>query len=801
MIESQIAARLLPAKCREGVKELLKETYGYEEFRNLEVYDDLFKSKEKIQLSQGQLIEEVIMEAEKGIKGDSSARNLLLTAPTGAGKSLLFQLPAIYLGKQHQLLTIVISPLKALIVDQVENLQELGYDRVAYASSDLSPEQKNEVYRRVREGEVDIFYLSPELLLAYDISHFVGDRRIGLVVVDEAHTVTTWGKEFRVDYWFLGRYLENLKSSLGYVFPVFALTATAVWNPEGGNDMIFDTIRSLRIAPCALYVGTVKRENIGFDIAAMTIEEGETYDKAKQRVVSARVDDFLEGHKTIIYYPFAGGIDLKLKTWVRPANWHWVASYYGKKEKEQKAEIIQGFKEGEKKIIVATKAFGMGVDISDIDRVYHVAPSSTFVDYIQEIGRAARDKNISGVAATDFHERDFYYMNRLHSAGAISQDQLGVILKKVWEVYLMKGRSEEMQISLSDFEFAIKLPRKKNKVEYESDLEQVVKTALLWIEEDLATRHGGVPIEINSQKLFADGYVQEKTGDAAFRNKYKAYITPVVGTEGVYKVAFEALWENCFSEMGYREFKRDLYNGNLFEGVRAAAVGKHDVLLKESAKDICDKLACLLKSLKDLLTVSLYGNKGKFEEDDLRSIFAAYDMDVPSAKRFITSLLESRVEEGRSVSYITSAKKKDEDKLMFTVTRGFDLLLSRYQKLCSQRIVGKKGDRLLFYVTPFSDLNMLLNLLSMLGVVDFTVEGGVPSVLVRIRDAEVVEKEAASGTYTNRVLENNEKIFHEQIELFRLFFGNTKLGDEERWAFIEDYFTGMGVEQLKEKYS
>ena len=801
MIESQIVARVLPSKCREAVKVLLQEVYGYEDFRNLEVYDDLFKGKEKLQLSQGQLIEEVIMEAEKGIKGDSSVHNLLLTAPTGAGKSLLFQLPAIYLGNEYKLLTLVVSPLKALIVDQVEALRELGYERVAYASSDLSPEQKNEVYRRVRDGEVDLFYLSPELLLAYDISYFVGERRIGLVVVDEAHTVTTWGKEFRVDYWFLGRHLEALKNALGYVFPVFALTATAVWNPKGGNDMIFDTIRSLHLAPCALYVGTVKRENIGFDITAMTIEEGETYDKAKQRTVAARVEDFLDGHKTIIYYPFAGGIDMKLKTWVYPANWHWVASYYGKKDKEQKAEIIQAFKEGEKKIIVATKAFGMGVDISDIDRVYHVAPSGTFVDYIQEIGRAARDKNISGVAATDFNERDFYYMKRLHSAGAISQEQLGMILKKVWEIYLMKGCSDEMQMSLSDFEFAVKLPRKKNKLEYESDLEQVVKTALLWIEEDLSFRHGGSPVEINSQTLFSDGYVQEKTGDAAFRKKYKQYMVPVKGVEGVYKVAFESLWENCFSEMGYREFKRDLYNGNLFEGVRAAAVGKHDVLLKESAADICSKLASLLKSLKDLLTVSLYGNKGKFEEDDLRSIFAAYDMDVPSAKRFITSLLESRVEEGRSVSYITSAKKKDEDKLMFTVTRGFDLLLSRYQKLCAQRITGKKGDRLLFYVTPFSDLNMLLNLLSMLNVVDFTVEGGVPSVGVRVRDAEILKKEAASGDYQNHVLENNEKIFQEQIELFRLFFGNTKLSDEQRWEFIEDYFTGMNLEGLKEKYS
>ena len=195
----------------------------------------------------------------------------------------------------------------------------MGYTRVAYASSDLSPEQKNEVYRQVREGEVDLFYLSPELLLSYDIKHFAGERRIGLVVVDEAHTVTTWGKEFRVDYWFLGRYLQGLKKSLGYAFPLFALTATAVWNPKGGNDMVFETIRSLQMEPCVLYAGTVKRRNIGFDIRQMEIEEGETYDKAKQRVVAGRVDDFLDGHKTILYYPFAGGIDMRCLLYTSPS--------------------------------------------------------------------------------------------------------------------------------------------------------------------------------------------------------------------------------------------------------------------------------------------------------------------------------------------------------------------------------------------------------------------------------------------------------------------------------------------------
>ena len=102
----------------------------------------------------------------------------------------------------------------------------------------------------------------------------------------------------------------------------------------------------------------------------------------------------------------------------------------------------------------------------------------------------------------------------------------------------------------------------------------------------------------------------------------------------------------------------------MFEGVRAAAVGKHEVLLKEDAGDICTKLASLLKRLKDLLTVSLYGNKGKFEEDDLRSIFAEYDMDVPSATfPFFFAGIESGG--GRSVSYISSTKKRMKDKVGF----------------------------------------------------------------------------------------------------------------------------------------
>lgn len=166
------------------------------------------------------------------------------------------------------------------------------------------------------------------------------------------------------------------------------------------------------------------------------------------------------------------------------------------------------------------------------------------------------------------------------------------------------------------------------------------------------------------------------------------------------------------------------------------------------------------------------------------------------------SLLESRTEEGRSVSYISSVKKKDSNELSFTVTKGFDLLLSRYQKLFSQRIVGKKGDRLLFYSTPFSDLNMLLNLLSMLDCLSFSVEGGgTPCVQVCFDDPESLQQIAFSDEYHNLILENNEQIFQEQIELFSFFFGTDGMDDTKRWDFIEDYFTGMGVEELKAKYA
>ena len=249
---------------------------GFTTFRKIQFYKDPDIDKEVKELSQAQIIEEIITQAERSYdeaKGNNY-RDIFITASTGAGKSVMFQIPAVYLAKKYHKLTIIIEPVKALMQDQKEKLNQSGYTRVETFNSDLiSQTEKEAVLERIKSGEVDLLYLSPETLLSYSIETIIGDREIGLLIVDEAHIVTTWGVGFRPDYWYLGSYINSLRNQIQttkgmnrkiYHFPICAFTATAI---NGGfDDSVGDTIISLYMENPVKYIGYVRRDDIKFDI-------------------------------------------------------------------------------------------------------------------------------------------------------------------------------------------------------------------------------------------------------------------------------------------------------------------------------------------------------------------------------------------------------------------------------------------------------------------------------------------------------------------------------------------------------
>lgn len=223
-------------------------------FRNIKVYDvtaleDGIKNVRTI--SQEQIISDLIEQAENAMHGEQF-QDIFVTAPTGSGKSLMFQLPAIYLAEQYGLVTLVVTPLIGLMNDQVQQLVDAGYYGARTINSDISPILKQDILDEVANGTCHILYLSPESLLGRsDVEQLIGHRQIGLVVVDEAHIVTTWGKQFRPDYWYLGDHVRKLrraqmkKEDMAAPFVLATFTATAIY--RGVEDMYQETVNSLHI--------------------------------------------------------------------------------------------------------------------------------------------------------------------------------------------------------------------------------------------------------------------------------------------------------------------------------------------------------------------------------------------------------------------------------------------------------------------------------------------------------------------------------------------------------------------------
>lgn len=438
----QLIEKTKESTVRNEFLDILKKHWGYNNFRKIKFYNmNKLNNKEKVveEISQSDIITNIVEETEKCIQ-KKDYRDIFVTAPTGAGKSAMFQIPAIYLAKEYELFTIVISPLIGLMKDQVINLELHNYSYARTINSDISPIQKQEIINDIADKKCHILYLSPESLLSKsDLEQIIGTRILGLLIIDEAHIVTTWGKQFRPDYWYLGNHLNKMKKSqlkkkgMGFVIATF--TATAIYG--GIENMYEETIESLKMVNPITYLGYVKREDININVPKTELITGKTeYELNKFDQLIEKIDYALMlDKKMLIYFPTVALINRFWDYCIIKNFSKYISIYHGKLSSYKKEENYLKFLNKETHIMLATKAFGMGIDIDDIEIVAHFSPTGNVCDYVQEIGRVARRQELEGEAYYKFMKNDFKHINRLQGLSVVKEYQLIGVIRKIYELH------------------------------------------------------------------------------------------------------------------------------------------------------------------------------------------------------------------------------------------------------------------------------------------------------------------------------------------------------------------------------
>ena len=334
---------------------------------------------------------------EAVIRAVLEGRDTLAVMPTGGGKSLCYQIPAL----MQESLTVIVSPLISLMKDQVDSLLQSSVADAAALHSGLSPEERWEVERRVRTGEIRMLYVAPERLRSLEFVLSLRRAGVGLFVVDEAHCISEWGHDFRPDYLFLPRAVRDLGSP-----PVLALTATAT--PRVRQDIR----RSLRMRDPHVEVTSFNRPNLTYRVVP-----------AEKREKVARILDVIRTSPPpgIVYATTRKECD-ELAAELRSSGVD-AAAYHAGMGAARRNEVQERFMTDEVGVVVATIAFGMGVDKPNVRFVVHSAVPGSLPAYIQESGRAGRDGEPSECVVL-FRGADVGRRKRLVTLNSSGEDEV-----------------------------------------------------------------------------------------------------------------------------------------------------------------------------------------------------------------------------------------------------------------------------------------------------------------------------------------------------------------------------------------
>ena len=298
-----------------------------------------------------------------------AGRNVLAVLPTGAGKSLCFQVPAL-LGEG---LTVVVSPLISLMQDQVGALRRRGI-AAAYVNSQLDQDQRRVILDAATGGRLALLYCAPERLASLTRRLAAAGTRVALLAIDEAHCITEWGNEFRPVY----RQLGVFRSQLGRP-PTIALTGSAT--PAARADIL----HVLRMPDAEVVVSSFDRPNLSFNVQRVRDDRGR-FATIRQRVRAG-------AGASLVYAPTRRLTELITRALLRSSVR--AAPYHAGLSASIRRRVLRAFLADQVRVIVATSAFGMGIDKPDVRQVLHWGPPPTLEAYYQEAGRAGRDGQAS----------------------------------------------------------------------------------------------------------------------------------------------------------------------------------------------------------------------------------------------------------------------------------------------------------------------------------------------------------------------------------------------------------------------
>ena len=426
---------------------------------------------------------------EKAVKAAIDNKSILVVFPTGGGKSITFQVPALMSGAATKSLTVVISPLQSLMKDQVDNLERIGITDAVTINGLLDPIERGKSFERVEDGSASILYISPESLRSKSIERLLLGRKIVRFVIDEAHCFSAWGQDFRVDYLYIGDFIKSIqeKKNLDETIPVSCFTATAKKKVIEDICAYFKDKLSVDLE---IFSTSSTRTNLHYKVFGKSNEEEKYY----------TVRDLI-GEKncpTIVYVSRTRKAFLLAERLTQDG--FNAKPYHGKMEAKEKTTNQNSFISGEVQIMVATSAFGMGVDKKDVGMVIHYEISDSLENYIQEAGRAGRDEHISADCFVLFNEEDL-------SKHFILLNQTKLSIKEIQQVWKAIKEITKFRSSVSNS--ALEIARKAGWDDNVVEIETRVTTAIAALEDAGYLKRGQ-----NVPRIFANSILSKNAQEA-----------------------------------------------------------------------------------------------------------------------------------------------------------------------------------------------------------------------------------------------------------------------------------------------